>query len=124
MEGEELTGVVLGAAIMVHSELGPGMLESAYEACLAHALEKRGHRVERQVEVPVLFQGMRVDAAYRMDLVVDRKVVVEIKAVEALLPVHEAQLLTYLRFSGHRFGLLLNFHTRLLKEGIRRMILG
>ncbi len=114
---------VVGAALVVHRALGPGLLESAYELCLGRELELRGHRVDRQLPLPIDFKGVRMDAAYRMDLLVDRSVVVEVKAVESLVPVHDAQLLTYLRLSGHRLGFLVNFHTPLIKQGIRRKIL-
>ncbi len=114
---------ILGAAITVHRELGPGLLESAYQACLAFELEDCGLRVERQVALPVEYRGVRLDCGYRLDLIVERTVVVEIKAVERIVPVHEAQLLTYLRLSGLPLGLLLNFNVPLLKDGgIRRFI--
>ena len=120
---DALTAAILGAAIAVHRELGPGMLESAYEACLAYELESRGLRVDRQRPLPVVYRGVRLECGYRLDLVVEDQVIVEIKAVDKLQSVHEAQMLSYLKLSGHRVGLLVNFHTRLLKDGLRRMVL-
>lgn len=124
-EGEELdklTRNIIGAAIYVHSHLGPGLLESAYEACLAHYISKQGFRVERQKALPLLFEGNRVDCGYRIDLLVERKVVVEIKAIEAVCTVHKAQLLSYLRLSGCKVGLLINFNVKLLRQGITRIV--
>ncbi len=118
---DPLTEEIIGAAIDVHRALGPGLLESAYEACLCLELGLRGLGFSSQVALPVDYKGRRVDAGYRLDLVVERKVVVELKAVERLLPVHEAQLLTYLRLGGFPTGLLLNFNVPVLKDGIRRM---
>lgn len=114
---------VIGAAIAVHRELGPGLLESAYERALAVELEFRGHDVRSQVTVPMIYRGRPIEPAMRLDLLVDQLIVVEVKAIEALLRIHEAQLLTYLRFSGHRLGFLLNFHHRRLRDGIRRIAL-
>jgi GxxExxY protein len=119
-----ITEAVIGAAMDVHRELGPGLLESAYEACLAYELAQRGFTVERQKEMPVTYRGIAIDCGYRMDLLVEGKVVVELKAIEALLPVHEAQLLSYLRLSGCRVGLLINFNAKMLKTGIRRVVNG
>ncbi|MCL6545306.1 MAG: GxxExxY protein [Bryobacteraceae bacterium] len=118
-----LTSKIIGAAVEVHRSLGPGLLESAYEHCLAHELALRGIPFERQVMLPVLYKGVNVDCGFRIDLLVDREVVVEVKAVEALHPLHQAQLLTYLKIGGWRVGLLINFNTRVLKDGIRRMVL-
>ena len=117
-----LTELILGAAIDVHRALGPGLLESTYQECLAAELAERGVRVVRQVPIPLLYRGRRLDCVYRADLLVDYRVVVEIKSVERLLPLHEAQLLTYLRLGGWRVGLLLNFNVPVLREGIRRII--
>jgi GxxExxY protein len=114
---------VVDAAIAVHRVLGPGLLESAYEACLAHELEKRGHSVLRQVALPLVYDTIKLEAGYRIDLIVDGGVIVEVKAVETIAPVHEAQLLTYLRLSNRRLGFLINFNVALLKQGIKRMIL-
>ena len=121
-EVDRVTGRVVGAAIVVHSALGPGLLESAYEACLAHELRKRGLRVRVQVPLPIVYDGVRIDLGYRIDLLVDDAVVVELKAVTRLHPIHEAQLLSYLKLSGHRVGLLINFHSLHLRDGIRRMV--
>ena len=120
---EEIARAVVDAAIQVHRTLGPGLLESVYEVCLAHELEQRGRSVVRQAALPVVYKTVRLEAGYRVDLIVDDHVVVEIKAVEALAPVHEAQLLTYLRLSERRLGFLINFNVVLLKQGIKRMIL-
>jgi GxxExxY protein len=120
--GKQLTETIIGAAIRVHRELGPGLLESVYEACLAIELEHAGVPFVRQRVLPVVYRGVHVDAAYRMDLVVDDFVVVETKAVETLTSLHEAQLLTYLRLSGLPLGLLLNFNVELMKQGVRRLV--
>ena len=114
---------VIGACIHVHRELGPGLLESAYEVCLAHELGLRRLRFERQVEVPVRYKGIALEFGYRVDFVVGRTLVVELKAVDRLLPVHQAQLLTYLRLLGLPTGLLINFHCATLKNNIRRLTL-
>ncbi|MEZ6243204.1 MAG: GxxExxY protein [Phycisphaerales bacterium] len=120
---EASTDRVIGAAIEVHSCLGPGLLESAYECALTHELVGRGADVRRQVEVPVEYKGIQLDAGFRIDLLVDSSVVVELKAVERILPVHEAQLLTYLKLSRLRVGLLINFNVQRLKDGILRRVL-
>jgi GxxExxY protein len=121
--GREAAGrEIVDAAIKVHRVLGPGLLESAYEQCLAHELGRRGCRVRRQVALPVMFEGLRVDAGYRLDIVVNDSVLIEVKAVEALLRLHEAQILTYLRLSGMKLGFLLNFNAVQLKQGLRRFI--
>lgn len=122
-EKDELTREIIGAAIEVHRALGPGLLESAYEACLAAELEDRGIRFQAQVPLPVLFKGRSIEAGYRMDLVVKDRVIVELKAIEKLLPIHEAQLLTYLKLSGLSTGLILNFNTPYLRDGIIRKVL-
>lgn len=118
-----LSNLVIGAAIEVHKALGPGLLESTYECCLAHELGLReiGHRL--QVPLPVEYKGTRLECGYRADLIVQDRIIVELKTVEAVLPVHEAQLLTYMRLSGLRIGLLLNFHVALLRDGITRKVL-
>jgi GxxExxY protein len=118
------SGEVVDAAMKVHSALGPGLLESAYEACLAHELRGRGLDVLVQVPVPVVYEGFQVEVGYRMDLVVEGEVAVELKAVAQLLPVHHAQLLSHLRFSGLRTGLLINFHELHLRDGIKRIVNG
>lgn len=120
----EITEAIIGAAMTVHRELGPGMLESAYEACLAYELVQQGHAVQRQVELPLKYRDITLECGYRLDLLVDDSVVVEVKAIEALHPVHEAQVLSYLRMSGRRVGLLINFNVTLLKNGIRRVVNG
>jgi GxxExxY protein len=122
-ETEEIARSIVDAALAVHRALGPGLLESAYEICLAHELERRGHIVAKQTALPVVYDTVRLDAGYRIDLIVDGAVIVEVKAVETVLPIHEAQVLTYLRLSGRRLGFLINFNVPLLKNGIKRMIL-
>ncbi len=118
----ELMEAIIGAAMTVHSELGPGLLESAYEACLEFELSRQGLHVKRQKPLPIVYQDVELDAGYRVDLLVEGRVIVEIKAVEVLAPIHEAQLLSYLKLSGCHVGLLLNFNVIWLKDGIRRMI--
>jgi len=122
MREEELTEKILAASIEVHREIGPGLLESAYEECLCRELVDRGLHFERQRELPVVYKGLPVASTYRMDLVVEGKVVIELKSVETLLRVHEAQLLTYLRMSGLSIGLLINFNVPILRDGIRRLV--
>ena len=122
VEINQLTGQIVDSAMRVHSQLGPGLLESAYEACLAHELQKRGVRTLRQLPLPVEYDGLRIDAGYRIDLLVEDAVIVELKAVEAINPVHRAQLLSYLRLSRKRVGLLLNFNVRRLRDGIERFV--
>lgn len=120
----EITQAIIGAAIEVHRALGPGLLESAYEECTCRELSLREIPYERQVELPVEYKGIRLDCGYRLDLVVAKLVVVELKAVDKLLPIHEAQLLTYMRLGGWKVGLLINFNEPYLKHGIRRRVLG
>ncbi|HEY7403963.1 MAG TPA: GxxExxY protein [Candidatus Angelobacter sp.] len=120
----QISGVVLDAAIAVHNALGPGLLESAYQACLAYELRSRGLRVETQVPLPIKYREVFVDAPYRLDILIEDLVVIEIKAAERLLPVHEAQLLSYLKLSGKRLGLLINFHVVRLKDGYKRIVNG
>ena len=120
---DSLTESVIGFAIEVHRTLGPGLLESAYQECLCYELKANGIAFGRQVALPVIYKTVKLDCGYRMDLVVDDQLVVELKTVEKILPIHEAQLLTYLRLSGIRTGLLLNFNTAVLKNGIKRMVL-
>jgi GxxExxY protein len=117
------TEPIIGAAIEVHRVLGPGLLESAYEECLCHELHLRGLMFERQVDLPVSYKGLQLDCGYKMDVVVCQQVVLELKCVEKILPVHEAQLLTYLKLSGKRVGLLINFNVPLLTQGIVRRVL-
>lgn len=119
----DLTARIIGCAMKVHSALGPGLLESCYEACLAHELAKAGLSVSRQSELPVEYDGVRVDAGFRIDLLVENAVLVELKVVERVLPIHEAQLFTYLKLTGCRVGLLINFNVQSLKDGIVRRVL-
>ena len=116
------SGHVVDAAMKVHSALGPGLLESAYETCLAYELEKRGLLVIRQAPLPVIYDKVRLDVAYRIDLLVEDAVLVELKTVAKLLPIHEAQLYSYLKLSEKKLGLLINFHVVHLKDGIRRKV--
>jgi GxxExxY protein len=118
------TGAIITAAMKVHSLMGPGLLESAYEACLAHELRKQGFVVTQQIGLPVIYDGERLDIGYRIDLMVENLVVVEIKCVGSINPVHEAQLLSYIRLSGRHVGLLINFHVAHLRDGIKRMVDG
>ncbi|MEP6491250.1 MAG: GxxExxY protein [bacterium] len=120
-EINDCSRTVVDAAMMVHSALGPGLLESAYEACMAHELRSRGLRVATQTTLPVVYRGARIDAGYRIDVLVEDAVVIELKAVSRLLPIHQAQLLSYLRLSGCRLGLLINFHVPRLRDGLKRM---
>ena len=119
---DRVTEAIIGAAIAVHKQLGPGLLESAYEACLAYEAAQQGLSVQRQKPLPVTYRGVRIDCGYRIDLLVEDQVVVEVKAVEKLEPIHEAQLLSYLRLSGCSVGLLINFNVKLLKNGIKRLV--
>ena len=123
-EINQITRGVIGAAIEVHRQLGPGLLESSYRECLCRELLLRGIPFEREKPLPLEYKGIHLGCGYRLDLLVDNSVVVEIKAIEALAPIHEAQLLTYLRIGGWRVGLLINFNVAVLKNGIRRRILG
>ena len=118
----DTSGVIVDAAFKVHSLLGPGLLESAYEACLKHELLKRGLKVASQILLPVEYDGVAIDAGYRIDLLVEDTVVIELKAVEKIVPIHEAQLLTYLKLSGKKLGLLLNFNVLHMKDGIKRIV--
>jgi GxxExxY protein len=121
MEINKLTGEVIGAAIEVHKSLGPGLLESAYEECLCRELDLRKIKYERQKALPVEYKGVRLDCGYRLDVVVGDKLIVELKAVESLLPIHKAQLLTYLKLTGIKTGLIINFNVSALKDGIQRI---
>ena len=122
-QDDPLTRDIIGAAIEVHRALGPGLLESAYERCLARELTLRNFEVEQQVEIRLEYKGVQLECVYRMDLVVDRSVLIEVKATEKLLPIHDAQVLTYLKLTGLRHALLLNFNTPYLREGIKRLAL-
>ncbi|HEX9628539.1 MAG TPA: GxxExxY protein [Pyrinomonadaceae bacterium] len=122
LQRNEISGAVVDEAMKIHSALGPGLLESAYAACLKHELIKRGLRVASEVPLPVVYDGVRLDAGYRLDLVVEDTVVVELKAIEALAPIHQAQIISYLKLSGKPIGLLINFHSLHLKDGIKRFV--
>ena len=119
----ELTHEIVGAAIEVHRHLGPGLLESSYQECLCHELWLRGIGFRKEYQLPLNYKGIKVDCGYRVDILVEEVVPVELKAVQALMPVHEAQLLTYLRLGGWKVGLLINFNVPVLKQGIRRRVL-
>jgi GxxExxY protein len=121
--GSDLSERVIGLAIEVHRHLGPGLLESAYEECLCFELKHSGIDYRRQVPLPVVYKDVRLDCGYRMDIVVERELILEIKAVERITPVHEAQMLTYLRLSGANVGLLMNFNSVVLRHGLRRFVL-
>ena len=123
MTENEISRAIIGCAIEVHRGLGPGLLESAYEECLCYELSQAGLKFQRQVELPVGYKKVKIDCAYKIDILVDDRLVVELKAVERILPVHEAQLLTYLRLTGIKTGLLLNFYVPVLRDGIKRMML-
>ena len=118
----EIAKNIVHAAYTVHKTLGPGLLESVYEICLAHELEKAGHRVRRQAVLPVVYDGIKVEAGFRLDLIVDDSVIVEVKAAEELHPVFRAQLFTYLKLTEKRLGLLINFNVQYLKDGVRRVV--
>jgi GxxExxY protein len=122
LEINQLSGQIVDAAMKVHSALGPGLLESAYEACLLFELHKRGLKAVSQVQLPVVYESVKIDAGYRIDLLVEDVVVVELKSVEEVLPIHQAQLLSYLKLSGKKLGLLINFNTVHLKNGITRLV--
>ncbi len=121
-ELDRITETIIGAAIKVHRALGPGLLESAYAACLAFEIADNGLKVETEKPLPVVYRQVKVDCGYRLDLLVEEKVIVEIKAVERLMPIHQAQLLSYLKLSGVKVGLLINFNVMLLKHGIQRVV--
>ncbi|MGQ9630468.1 MAG: GxxExxY protein [bacterium] len=120
---KDLTEKIIGAAIEVHRHLGPGLLESAYEECLCRELELRGLSFERQKPLPLEYKGIKLDCGYRIDIVVENRVILELKCVDAIAPVHEARLLTYLRLSGLKVGLVLNFYAAVMKDGIKRLVL-
>jgi GxxExxY protein len=119
---DSITRRIIGAAIEVHRHLGPGLLESAYATCLAYELRNLGLKVEEQKPLPLVYKSVKLDCGYRLDLVVEESVIVEVKAVEQLLPINDAQLLSYLRLSDKRVGLLINFHVRVLKNGLKRIV--
>jgi len=122
MTENEISNIVIGSAIEVHKQLGPGLLESAYQECLAYELKQKGLKVLREVPMPIVYKEIKLDHGYRLDLLVNSKVVIEIKSVEFISDIHEAQLLTYLKLGNFKLGLLLNFHTTVLKNGIKRMV--
>ena len=122
MDINDLTGKVIGAAIEVHKNLGPGLLESAYEECLSFELKNQGLLVERQKGVPVIYKDIALNYGYRIDILVENEVIVELKTVEELHPVHEAQILTYMKFADKKLGLLINFNVKILRDGIKRYI--
>ena len=124
MTEEEIGHAVIGAAIKVHSVLGPGLLESAYETCLAYELEKLQFRARKQVPIPIRYEGLSIDNGYRIDLLVEGKVVVELKAIEQVLPVHRGQLLSYLRLGGFKLGYLMNLNVLMMRHGITRLVNG
>ena len=121
MEINQITGQIVDAAMKVHTKLGPGLLESAYEACLAYELRQRGLQADTQVALPVSYEDVQLDVGYRIDLLVESQVIVELKAVEKMIPLYDAQLLSYLKLSGNKIGLLINFNVMRLKDGIKRM---
>ena len=123
MTDNEITHEIIGAAIEVHKLLGPGLLESAYEACLCHEFAIRKISFQKQKPIPLVYKEIKLDCGFRLDLLVEQRVVVELKSVDALAPIHEAIMLTYLRLSGHTLGLLINFNVSILKDGIRRFIM-
>jgi GxxExxY protein len=120
---QELTEAIIGCAIKVHRSLGPGLLESAYEVCLADEFDRSGIPYQRQIALPVIYEGRRLDCGYRLDFIVKEHVILELKCVDKIVPIHEAQLMTYLRLSGKEVGLLMNFNVSALREGIKRKAL-
>ena len=123
MTEDKISNIVIGCAIEVHKNLGPGLLESAYQECLSHEIKKQGLKVEKEKALPIIYKEIRLDHGYRIDLLVENKVVIELKTVEALTDVHTAQVLTYLKLGEYKLGLLFNFHTTLLKNGMKRFIM-
>jgi GxxExxY protein len=120
---EELTESIIGAAIEVHKAMGPGLLESAYKRCLAREFELRSLNYRMEVPLPIIYKGLTLDCGYRMDFVIEEKLVLEAKSVERLIPIHEAQLLTYLKLSGHRIGLMINFNSAVIRNSFIRRVL-
>jgi GxxExxY protein len=120
MSENEISRHIVDAALKVHKALGPGLLESSYRACLAHELRRRGLRVQEEVPLPIEYEGIRIEVGYRLDLLVEGLVVTELKTVRRIVPIHEAQLLSHLKLGRYRLGLLINFHVKLLRDGIRR----
>ena len=124
LKGNQLTNEVIGSAIEVHRNLGPGLLESTYEECMAFYLRQRGLTVERQLELPILYKGSQLEQNYRIDLLINNQVIIELKSVNKIEPIHDAQLLTYLKLANKRYGLLLNFNVPVMKQGIKRLLNG
>ena len=124
MNGNQLTNEIIGSAIEVHRNLGPGLLESTYEECMAYELQERNLNVKRQIEIPVLYKGTQLEQNYRIDLLVNNQVIIELKSVNKLEPIHDAQLLTYLKLANKKYGLLLNFNVPIMKQGIKRLLNG
>jgi GxxExxY protein len=122
LELNEISGQIIGAALKIHSAIGPGVLESVYQTCLLHELQQCGLNVRSQVALPVVYEDLRLDSGYRIDLIVEDRIIVELKCVETLLPIHKAQLLTYLRLANKPLGLLLNFNVVHLRDGIKRVL--
>lgn len=122
MQENEIVTIIIGASIKVHKKLGPGLLESAYQKCLYYELVKRGLFVEKEVYLPIVYEKIELDHGYRIDLLIENKAVVELKTVESIIDIHEAQMLTYLKLGGYKLGLLLNFNVKLLKYGIKRYV--
>ena len=124
MKGNQLTNEIIGSAIEVHRNLGPGLLESTYEECMAFELQERDLTVERQLELPVLYKGNQLEQNYRIDLLVNNQVIIELKSIKKIEPIHDAQLLTYLKLANKKYGLLLNFNVPIMKQGIKRLLNG
>lgn len=124
MTENDIGSAIVAVAMKVHSHLGPGLLESAYGACVAHELRKADHSVRQEVALPIHYDGLRIDNGYRIDLLIDERVVVELKAIESVLPVHRAQILSYLRLGGYKLGYLLNFHVAHMRDGVTRLANG
>jgi GxxExxY protein len=120
----ELTAIIVDASLKVHRALGPGLLESTYETCLAYELQQRGLTIEQQKHLPIIYGELKIENCYRLDIVVENKVIVEVKAVETLIPLHHAQLLTYLKLAACKVGLLINFNVKMLREGVKRIVNG
>ena len=123
-EFNKITEAIIGAAIEVHRALGPGLLESAYVACLVYELIQRGYKVFTEVPLPLVYKGVKLECGYRLDLLVNDKVIVEVKSVDRLAPIHDAQIISYLKISGHKVGLLINFNVTMVKNGVKRFVNG